>query len=83
MSSFRDLSVYQKTRLLNKDVFMLLRDARFDRNIRDQLSRASTSILLNIAEGAGLFSKRDNRNFYVIGVPPHSSVWHFLTLLKM
>jgi four helix bundle protein len=31
----------------------------------DQLSRASTSIVLNIAEGAGKHSKPDKRGFYV------------------
>lgn len=67
MSNFRDLSVYQKARALNKDVFLLLRDPKFDRVIRNQLPRASTSILLNIAEGAGRFSRRDKRNFFVIG----------------
>lgn len=66
MSDFRDLSVYQKARKLNKSVFLLLRNTKFDRLIRDQLSRASTSILLNIAEGSGRFSRRDQRNFYVI-----------------
>ena len=66
MSDFRDLRVYQKARALNKDVFLLLREAKFDRVIRDQLTRASTSILLNIAEGSGRFSKRDQRNFFVI-----------------
>jgi four helix bundle protein len=30
----------------------------------DQLHRASTSIILNIAEGAGEFSKRDKARFY-------------------
>jgi four helix bundle protein len=66
MSNFRDLSVYNKARALNKDVFMMLRDTKFDRNIRDQLSRASTSILLNIAEGSGRFTKRDKRHFFII-----------------
>ena len=31
----------------------------------DQLSRASTSIVLNIAEGAGKFAKADKRRFYL------------------
>ena len=66
MADFRNLNVYQKARTLNRDVFRLLRSQQFDRVIRDQLSRASTSIMLNIAEGSGRFSKRDQRNFYVI-----------------
>lgn len=66
MADFRNLEVYQISRKLNKEVFLLLRNSQFDRNIRDQLSRASTSIMLNIAEGSGRFSKRDKRNFFVI-----------------
>lgn len=34
-------------------------------HLRDQLSRASTSIVLNIAEGAGKHSKPDKRRYYV------------------
>ena len=33
-------------------------------HLGDQLSRASTSIVLNIAEGAGKFSKPDKNRFY-------------------
>jgi len=36
-------------------------------HLADQLSRASTSIVLNIAEGAGKFSKPDKRRYYLIG----------------
>lgn len=43
-----------------------MKSPAFDRNVRDQLSRASMSIALNIAEGSGRFSQKDKRNFYVI-----------------
>jgi four helix bundle protein len=66
MSTFRDLKVYQICRAINKEIFLLLKDPKYDRNVRDQLSRASMSIALNIAEGSGRFSSKDKRNFYVI-----------------
>jgi four helix bundle protein len=34
-------------------------------HLRDQLSRASTSIVLNIAEGAGKYSGGDKRRYYL------------------
>jgi len=37
-----------------------------DKNIKDQLRRASMSIILNIAEWAGKFSKKEKKNFYTI-----------------
>jgi len=36
--------------------------------IADQLSRAATSITLNIAEGAGKFSRPDKRRYYLIAL---------------
>ncbi len=65
MADFRDLEVYKQARVLNKEIFLFLRNIS-DRNLRDQLSRASTSILLNIAEGSGRFSLKDKRNFFII-----------------
>lgn len=37
-------------------------------HLGDQLERASTSIVLNLAEGAGKFSKPDKRRYYMIAV---------------
>lgn len=34
-------------------------------HLRDQLTRASTSIVLNLAEGAGKVSKADKRRYYL------------------
>ena len=66
MFDFQKLTVYNKARVLNKKVTELLNTINSDRVTNDQLRRASFSIMLNIAEGSGRFTKPDKRNFYVI-----------------
>ena len=39
---------------------------RANRELRDQLDRASTSVVLNIAEGAGRWQRNDKRRFYEV-----------------
>jgi len=60
------LSVYQSSLgflvLANEVVEHLPRGRS---HIADQLTRASTSIVLNIAEGAGKSSRPDNRRYYL------------------
>ena len=65
MFDFERLDVYQKAKDLNKIVLKMLKDVKsIDSVLRDQLKRAVVSIVLNIAEGSGKFSKADKRNFY-------------------
>ena len=67
MFDFEKLQVYQKAKEFNlevkKDILALV---KLERVSRDQLRRASMSIMLNIAEGTSRFSNADKRNFYVI-----------------
>lgn len=64
---FKKLIVYQKAkefnRIVNEDI---LSSPALDRIMKDQLRRASISIVLNIAEGCSRFGKADRRNFFVI-----------------
>jgi len=67
MFDFEKFEVYKKAKIFTKEISDLLDKLpnRYSRII-DQLTRASLSIPLNIAEGAGRYSKADKRNFYVI-----------------
>ena len=66
MFDFEKLSIYQKAKSYNKKVNHFLKATKLDRTTNDQLRRASFSIMLNIAEGTGRFTKPDRRNFYII-----------------
>jgi len=67
MFDFEKLDVYHKAKSFNKDVSIFLNTANsFDPISKNQLRRASLSIMLNIAEGSGRFTNPDRRRFYVI-----------------
>ena len=57
------LDVYQRALEFHAAVLQLVPRRGF-RSIRDQLERASTGVILNIAEGAGRTSLPDKRRFY-------------------
>ena len=66
MFDFEKLTVYIKARTYNLEMNNFLKAASISKVQENQIRRASFSIMLNIAEGAGRFTKPDRRNFYVI-----------------
>jgi four helix bundle protein len=62
---FEDIVTWQKAREATKSVYMNTRDGEFARDfgLRDQLRRASVSIMANIAEGFGRRSDKEFANF--------------------
>ena len=81
MFDFEKLEVYKKAKELNKEILKYLRDNKIiDNYLRDQLKRASISIVINIAEGSGRISKADKRNFYTIS---RGSVFECVSLLEI
>ncbi len=67
MFDFEKLSVYSKAKEFNRQIqWDILSIDSLEKNIKDQLRRASLSIVLNIAESTSRFSDADTRNFYVI-----------------
>ncbi|TSC80343.1 MAG: S23 ribosomal protein [Parcubacteria group bacterium Gr01-1014_29] len=67
MFDFENLKVYHDAKELNKKILCFVKDNKhIDSYLRDQLRRASISMVINIAEGSGKFSKADKRNFYTI-----------------
>lgn len=67
MFDFENLEVYKKAKAFNSVVGkMVLTIGSLDGTTKNQLRRASLSIVLNIAEGTSRFSKADRKNFCVI-----------------
>ena len=62
IQNFEDLKVWQKSRLLCKEVFSLSSIGNFSKDfgLKDQINRSSGSILDNIAEG---FGRKGNLEF--------------------
>jgi len=65
---FEKFPVYRLALEYVKEAEALLAELSLPKNskIADQLARASLSISLNIAEGAGRYSKADKKNFYIM-----------------
>jgi len=81
MFDFEKLDVYQKTLKLNQQIFALLKaNSAIDDFLKDQIKRASSSILANIAEGAGRFNSTDKKRFYIIS---RGSAYESIALLSL
>jgi four helix bundle protein len=65
---FEDIIAWQKAHLLSNRVYEATRDTQFGRDygLRDQIRRASVSVMANIAEGFGRRTNKDFANFLVM-----------------
>jgi len=66
---------------LNGKIYNFVKqNKQIDSYIKDQLRRASVSVVINIAEGSGKFSKADKKNFYTIA---RGSVYECVSLFEI
>jgi four helix bundle protein len=66
MFPYENLEVYKKAYAANQLIYRFLKaNKSIPGYAKDQLGRASLSIILNIAEGSAKFSNKDRKNFYV------------------
>jgi four helix bundle protein len=80
MFDFEKLDVYKKAKHFNAGLREFIKNARLDSCTKDQLRRASFSVVLNLAEGSGRFTHRDRRNFYIIA---RSSIFECIAILDV
>ena len=77
---FRNLEVYIKAKEFHLESLKIIDAIKPANYVKDQLGRASTSVVLNIAEGSGKFSKPDRRSFYVIA---RASIFECVAILDI
>lgn len=65
IQSFEDLKVWQKSRILCKEVFDLITNGSFAKDFAliDQINRSAGSVMDNIAEGFGRMGNNEFTNF--------------------
>ena len=80
MFTFQKLTVYNCALDFNQFISRLLSQNKVDVVLRNQVRRASTSIILNIAEGSGRYSVADRRNFFVVS---RSSLFECVSILDI
>ncbi|MEP7103726.1 MAG: four helix bundle protein [Candidatus Dojkabacteria bacterium] len=83
MFAFENFPVYLKSEDIYKQLKDSFKNKEINSNLRDQLFRSATSIILNIAEGAGKMSKKDKRNFYNIARGSTQETVAIMRLLKL
>ncbi|HET7142994.1 MAG TPA: four helix bundle protein [Anaerolineales bacterium] len=71
---FEDIQAWQEARILVKMIYQLTKEEKFskDYGMRDQIRRASVSVMNNIAEGFDCESKVEFARF--LGIARHSAV---------
>src|SRR5688572_28723647 len=81
MSSFEKLDCFQVAVALRATVTADI-GKRGTKDLRDQFARASSSVILNLAEGAGRWEAPDKRRFYIIARGSAFEAAAALTLLR-
>ncbi len=81
INHFSEMLVWQKARLLFKEIYDLMRNNK-DYFLRDQILRAALSISNNIAEGFGRYSKKEYIQFLNIARGSANEVESMLFVLQ-
>ncbi|MBP9673927.1 MAG: four helix bundle protein [Bacteriovoracaceae bacterium] len=70
-----------KTYQLAKELYQVCKNLKAPLHLKDQLLRASSSVVLNLAEGSGKETRKDKRKFFVIAFGSLREVSAILDLL--
>jgi four helix bundle protein len=84
LARFEDLAVWQKSKELSLGIYRVTKEPTFARDfgLRDQIRRASVSVMSNIAEGFERYSRTEFRHFLSIARGSASEVRSQLHLAR-
>ena len=84
ITRFEDLESWQLSRVFVKDIFLFMNDleVRKEYELKGQLKKASLSIMNNIAEGFGRYSRKDFVKFLDYSSGSTSEVKSMLYLME-
>jgi len=73
IEKFKDLIAWQKSRIISKNIYSVTNSENFKKDfcLKNQIRRASISVMLNLAEG---FAKQSNREFIKYLFQSHGSL---------
>lgn len=84
MFDFQKLLVYQNSKQFYQEILIhILWNKTVDKSMKDQLRRAAVSIVHNIAEGAGKYTKPDKKRFYLISKASVNECFAALELIEL
>lgn len=83
MFDFEKLEVYKKAKLFNAEIRSFISSNRLYPSTKDQLRRASFSIVLNLAEGSGRFVNLIDVISLSFREVQYSNVWQYWIFWKM
>ncbi len=83
--NFKDLIAYQKAKELNRRCLDVIRNggAQLPLYFKDQLGRSALSVALNIAEGSGRSTEKDQKHFFIMANGSLREVEALLDMLDM
>ncbi len=66
ITRFQDLNCWKEARVLVKQIYKMSSKGKFDKDygLKDQIRRATVSIMTNIAEGFSRFHRKDSVRFF-------------------
>jgi len=66
ITAFEDLNCWKESRLLVREVYSVTNNPPFskDYGLKDQIQRASVSVMTNIAEGFSRYHRKDSVRFF-------------------